>query len=79
MDELLRHARGIELYSYADEVVRAILADDYLAALRASREAMREAHYRAKYNCAPIGPEGHVRNFESVKALRARLLRHTRI
>lgn len=78
MHDLHKLAERIELYSQRDNIRQALRHRDFAAAIEGCKLAMREAHYRAKYNCAPIGPQGHVRNFEAIKSLRSQLSQTTR-
>ncbi len=51
---LIAEAGQIELYDRAEQVKSALAARDLTLAIRLCEEATREAHSRAKYNCAPI-------------------------
>lgn len=61
----------LETYGRREEILQAVRTEQWDTAADLCRQAMAEAAYRARYNCAPIGPEGHKRNFDALKALRA--------
>jgi hypothetical protein len=69
----------LELYHRRSMMLKAVRSGDVRKALRLCRDAMREAHYRAKYNCAPAGPEAHKHNFYAIREVRddlRRMVRH---
>lgn len=57
-------------------LLKAVRGGDVRSALRLCRDAMKEAHYRAKYQCAPVGPEVHKGNFHRIRQLRYDLLHY---
>lgn len=73
IEELEREARAIELYGRRSLVSDAIERNELDAAAKLCRDAMKEAHYRAKYNCAPVGPEAHKQNFFRIRRLRSQI------
>lgn len=73
INDLLRFIDETECYGHADEIRTAVRNSNEVAALKAIREAMAEAHDRARYRCAPIGPEGHVRNSAALRVLSRRI------
>jgi hypothetical protein len=75
---LLKTVERMEMYDQRKEIVDALHREDFAAALEGCKAAMRQAHYRAKYNCAPIGPMGHVRNFEALRRFRQQLVKCAR-
>lgn len=66
----------IEAYGREEALVEAVEAENWKKAAALCREAMNDAAYRARYNCAPIGPEGHKRNFDALRELRALIRSH---
>lgn len=67
---LRQQAQQMELYGHRDELIRNLDGGDIEAAMSVCRKAMNKAAERARYNCAPIGPEAHKRNFDAIRALR---------
>lgn len=67
--------RSTELYGRRGAVLSAFGSGAYDQAAALCREAMNEAAERARYHCAPIGPEGHKRNFQAIRELRS-AIRH---
>ncbi len=70
LNTLSRQAQQVELYGHREELVRTLQRGELDMALSVCRKAMNEAAERARFNCAPIGPEAHKRNFEAIRALR---------
>jgi hypothetical protein len=75
LNDLLHRAETLELYGRRSDVLEALQAGRVQEALRSCKEAMQEAHYRAKFKCAPIGPEAHRRNFDAIAKLRKEIQR----
>jgi len=60
----------LELYGFDEKVRAALQSENFAEAAQFVQAAMKESHYRAKYNCAPIGPAAHVAHFTALREFR---------